>query len=55
MCSHHKLFGKQALGVLYYNARSLLPKFDELSIIMNTLKPHIICIVESWLSSENSD
>ena len=36
----------------YYSARSLLPKFDELSVTVNTLKTHIICIVESWLSSE---
>ena len=37
------------------NARSLLLKFDELSVTVNTLKPHIICIVESWLSSEIND
>ena len=40
-------FGKQTLGVLYYNARSLLPKFDELSGTLNTLKTqyHLYCRV----------
>ena len=33
------------LKILYYNARSILPKFD-------TLKPHFICIIGTWLSKE---
>jgi len=28
--THHQLFRKQPLGVLYYNATYWLPKFDEL-------------------------
>ena len=38
--------------VLYYNARSLLPKLDELCVLTQLESPDIICIVESWLSSE---
>ena len=37
------------LKILYYNynARSLLPKFDELLILADSHKPDIICITES--------
>ena len=43
------------LSILYYNGRSLLPKFDELAGTVEALKPTIICIVESWLSAEIID
>ena len=43
------------LAILYYNARSLLPKFDELAATVEALKPTKICIVESWLSAEIID
>ncbi len=39
----------------YCNARSILPKFDELSAINSLHSPDIICIVESWLSPDISD
>ena len=38
--------------VLYYNARSLFPKFDVLLFSIETYHPHIICIVETWLGNE---
>jgi hypothetical protein len=38
--------------LLYYNARSLLPKFDYLISSVLIYHPHIICIVETWLCSE---
>jgi len=41
--------------ILYYNARSLLPKFDELCAVAEATCPDVICIVESWLSDEISD
>ena len=41
--------------ILYYNARSLLPKFDELLLQVDSLHPDIICITESWLSSDILD
>ena len=37
--------------ILYYNARSLLPKFA----VAEATCPDVICIVESWLSDEISD
>ena len=43
------------LSVIYYNARSLIPKIDELRAIAEAKHPDIICIVESWLSNEIQD
>ena len=41
--------------ILYYNARSLIPKIDELRAIAEAKHPDIIYIVESWLSDEIQD
>ena len=43
------------LKILYYNARSLLPKFDELLILADSHNPDVICITESWLSVDIQD
>ena len=43
------------LQVLYYNARSLIPKLDELRANVASLKPHVVCVVETWLSEDISD
>ena len=43
------------LCILYFNARSVLPKFDELQAVSLTLDPDMICITETWLSSEIED
>ena len=43
------------MRVLYYNARSLLPKIDNLLLSVKALNPHIVCVVESWLSEEIDD
>ena len=40
------------LTVLYYNARSLYPKLDELVSLDN---PGNICITETWLSGDIND
>ena len=42
---------------MYFNARSVLPKLDELRALCKTHKPTIVCIVESWLDStlENNE
>ena len=40
------------LNIVYYNARSLLPKIDE---ITETESPDVTCIVETWLSNNISD
>jgi len=47
--------GTPSSTCLYFNARSLLPKFDELAATIDALQPTVICIVESWLSEEISD
>ena len=43
------------MRVLYYNARSLLPKIDDLLLSVEALNPHIVCVVESWLSDDVDD
>ena len=43
------------LNILYYNARSLLPKMDELRALVDIQQPHIVRIVETWLSCEILD
>ena len=37
------------LTILYFNARSILPKIDNLAAVCFALNPDIVCIVESWL------
>ena len=43
------------LCIVYYNARSLLPKFDELCTLCATHKPDMLCLVETWLCNDISD
>ena len=40
---------------MYFNARSLIPKFDELCLLVETHQPDIVCIVETWLDHDISD
>ena len=48
--------GVPALSVLYYNARSILPKIDLLRAeVIAANFPSVVCIVESWLSEEIED
>ena len=42
----------RTLTVMYFNARSLLPKLDELRMLAVDSNPDIICIVETWLSQD---
>ena len=42
-------------SVLYYNARSWLPKLDNLVAVCITCNPDIVCIVESWLGDDIQD
>ena len=53
--SHKSMPTPRPLQIFYYNARSLLPKVDELCALVEAESPDVICIVESWLSSEISD
>ena len=41
--------------ILYFNARSVLPKFDELNLAVDVHHPRIICIVETWLCNNILD
>ena len=43
------------LNILYFNARSILPKIDELATLTDTHNPDLICIVESWLNKDIAD
>lgn len=43
------------ISILYYNARSVLPKLDELAANCMVLDPDIVCIVESWLGPDIND
>ena len=47
--------GPSLFNVLSFNARSLLPKVDELLVLASVHKPKIICITESWMYHEISD
>ena len=40
--------------ILHFNARSLIPKLDELKILCVTYEP-AVRVVETWLSEEISD
>ena len=42
-------------SILYYNARSLLPKMDELRLVCLSEQPDIVCIVETWLGENILD
>ena len=37
---------------MYYNARSLIPKYDKLCVTMVAHNPGMICIVETWLCDD---
>ena len=45
----------QAIDVLSFNARSLLPKITELSTLCHRLKPGIVAISETWLDPSVPD
>ena len=43
------------LSIFYYNARSILPKLDNLAATYLVSSPDIVCVVESWLCSDICD
>ena len=43
------------LSIMYYSARSILPKFHCLCAEVRVRRPLVVCIVESWLSHDISD
>ena len=40
---------------MYYNCRSVLPKFDDLILSCETYSPDFICLVETWLENNVSE
>ena len=46
---------RDQLELLYFNARSIVPKLDELLTLVQCEHPDVICIVESWLNSDILD
>ena len=54
--SHSSNFQSNSnIKILYFNARSLLPKFDELLLLTDSHRPDVICITESWLCPDILD
>ena len=51
----YHLCADQNLSILFYNARSLLPKFDELLALCDEKHPGVVCVVETWLGEEITD
>lgn len=47
--------GNKQLSIVYFNARSLVPKFDELCSLVEAMQPDIVCITESWLCTDILD
>ena len=43
------------LCIMYFNARSVFHKLDNLKLVCAIHHPDVICIVESWLDKEISD
>ena len=41
--------------MLYFNARSIIPKLDELRALIEIHTPELICIVETWLCDSITD
>lgn len=40
------------LSILYYNARSVLPKMDDVAASVLARKPDVVCVSESWLGED---
>ena len=56
--SHHtysSLSHNSTLSIMYFNARSVFRKLDNLKLVCAIHHPDVICIVESWLDKEISD
>ena len=43
------------LSILYFNVRSILPKMDELKVVVAAQNPSIACVVETLLCDAISD
>ena len=46
---------KEEIECVYLNARSIINKKNELNIMVDEIKPHIIGITESWANNDITD
>ena len=46
---------KAEIKCVCLNARSIINKKNELNIMVDDIKPHIICITESWAHNDITD
>ena len=53
--SQSRLPSNNSMSILYFNARSVVPKHDELCTVVKVNNPDIVCIVETWLSADILD
>ncbi len=57
--SHHSGYtcrdNSSTLSIIYFNTRSLVPKFDELCLVVESHSPYVVSIVESWLCDDIPD
>lgn len=53
--SSSRPIASRSFSVMYFNCRSLLPKFDELAALCSTNMPDVVCLVETWLCSDILD
>lgn len=51
----HSISVRSRIFLLYFNARSLLPKVDYLCTVATVHSPHWICIIETWLNGDILD
>merc|ERR1711972_211355 len=42
--------GKNELLIIHLNSRSLINKMEDVLIIIQTVKPDILCVTETWLN-----
>jgi hypothetical protein len=56
LCKMKSKFKKHnGLNIAHINCRSLLPKLDEISYIMNSANVNVLCLTETWLDDTVCD
>ena len=54
--AQNTIITQNGLKILYYNARSIIPKLDELQLLCAAHEnPCIVCLVETWLERDIQD
>ena len=42
-------------NILYFNARSILNKLNDLEVLVSDKKPDIVCVTETWANDKISN